>query len=213
MHLLTAPSVAYWVIYAREEVGLDQRDDRRHRVLGLRGGRVRQLPRRLADRPHRAEAHLRALLRARRARAREPVPHPRAWSAQYVLHITCVGSFGAAIAATHVYASELFPTEIRATGYGWATNLFGRVTEILTPALIGLLIPRSASPGRCRWWASVRSSARSSCCATRPRRAGSRSSRSSRGLRPSRHVSPARSAGSIRASAPRRPRVWPSSTR
>jgi hypothetical protein len=25
VHLLTAPSVAYWVIYAREEVGLDHR--------------------------------------------------------------------------------------------------------------------------------------------------------------------------------------------
>ncbi|MFP6638977.1 MAG: MFS transporter, partial [Myxococcota bacterium] len=48
--------------------------------------------------------------------------------------------FGAAMTATHVYASELFPTEIRATGYGWTTNFLGRVTEVLTPMVIGVLI-------------------------------------------------------------------------
>ena len=42
--------------------------------------------------------------------------------------------------ATHVYASELFPTEIRATGYAWTTNLTGRITEVATPTVIGLLI-------------------------------------------------------------------------
>ena len=54
--------------------------------------------------------------------------------------ISTVFSFGAANTATHVYASELFPTEIRATGYGWTTNLVGRVTEVVTPMAIGLLI-------------------------------------------------------------------------
>ena len=49
--------------------------------------------------------------------------------------------FNCAIGATHVYASELFPTELRATGYGWTTNLFGRVTEVAVPYLIGQLIP------------------------------------------------------------------------
>jgi len=54
--------------------------------------------------------------------------------------IATVYCFGAANTATHVYASELFPTEIRATGYGWTTNLLGRVTEVATPAIIGALI-------------------------------------------------------------------------
>jgi putative MFS transporter len=67
--------------------------------------------------------------------------HTQGLAGQYLWQIACVGSFGAATAATHAYASELFPTEIRATGYAWATNLFGRVTEIVTPALIGALIP------------------------------------------------------------------------
>ena len=59
---------------------------------------------------------------------------------QYFWMISTVFSFGAANTATHVYASELFPTEIRATGYGWTTNLVGRVTEVVTPMAIGLLI-------------------------------------------------------------------------
>ena len=54
--------------------------------------------------------------------------------------VLTVFHFGAANTATHVYASELFPTEIRATGYGWTTNLVGRVTEVATPVAIGLLI-------------------------------------------------------------------------
>ena len=61
-------------------------------------------------------------------------------SGQYVWMIGTVFSFGAAMTATHVYASELFPTEIRATGYGWTTNLLGRITEVATPVVIGALI-------------------------------------------------------------------------
>ena len=59
---------------------------------------------------------------------------------QYFWMITTVFCFGAANTSTHVYASELFPTEIRATGYGWTTNVVGRVTEVVTPMVIGLLI-------------------------------------------------------------------------
>ena len=54
--------------------------------------------------------------------------------------VATVFSFGAATTATHVYASELFPTQIRATGYAWTTNLTGRITEVITLTAIGLLI-------------------------------------------------------------------------
>jgi putative MFS transporter len=67
--------------------------------------------------------------------------HTQSMVGQYVWHIGTVFCFLAAITATHVYASELFPTEIRATGYGWTTNLFGRATEVTAPAAIGLLVP------------------------------------------------------------------------
>jgi putative MFS transporter len=60
---------------------------------------------------------------------------------QYFWHISTVFLFNCAIGATHVYSSEVFPTELRATGYGWATNLFGRATEVVIPLLLGMLIP------------------------------------------------------------------------
>ncbi len=67
--------------------------------------------------------------------------HTDTTAGQYFWHITTVFFFNCAIGATHVYASELFPTELRATGYGWTTNLFGRITEVAIPYLIGQLIP------------------------------------------------------------------------
>ena len=66
--------------------------------------------------------------------------HVPTLTGQYVWMVSTVFCFGAAMTATHVYASELFPTEIRATGYGWTTNFLGRITEVLTPMAIGLLI-------------------------------------------------------------------------
>ena len=41
---------------------------------------------------------------------------------------------------TDSYTSSGFPTSIRATGYAWTTNLTGRITEVVTPAIIGALI-------------------------------------------------------------------------
>ncbi len=49
-------------------------------------------------------------------------------------------------ASTNTFATELFPTEIRATGYSWTTNLFGRFSEILTPFAIGILADRIGIP-------------------------------------------------------------------
>jgi MFS transporter, putative metabolite:H+ symporter len=128
------------VIYARDVVGLDQRtigDIVFWAYVAGAGGNF--LGGWLIDRIGRKATV--ALFYALGAVALLGLFHTTSMFGQYAWHISCVGSFGAAIAATHAYASELFPTEIRATGYGWATNLFGRVTEVATPALIGLLIP------------------------------------------------------------------------
>lgn len=65
---------------------------------------------------------------------------------QITLMSATVVLFLGANAVTYTYAAELFPTEIRATGYGWTTNLFGRMTEIGTPLVIGLLADRIGIP-------------------------------------------------------------------
>jgi putative MFS transporter len=140
VHLLTAPSVAYWVIYAREVVGLDQRTIGDIVFWAYVAGAIGNfLGGWLIDRIGRKATC--ALFYTLGGAALVTLFHVTDLVAQYVFHIGCVASFGAAIAATHAWASELFPTEIRATGYAWATNLFGRVTEIVTPALVGLMIP------------------------------------------------------------------------
>jgi MFS family permease len=65
---------------------------------------------------------------------------------QIALMSATIICFLGANAATSTYATELFPTAIRATGYSWTTNLFGRVTEIATPVLVGVLADRIGIP-------------------------------------------------------------------
>lgn len=65
---------------------------------------------------------------------------------QTVLMSVCIFFFLGAGAATNTFATELFPTEIRATGYSWTTNLFGRIAEIVTPLAIGVLADRIGIP-------------------------------------------------------------------
>lgn len=65
---------------------------------------------------------------------------------QTALMSVTIVTFLGANAATSTFATELFPTEIRATGYSWTTNLFGRFTEIVTPFAIGFLADRIGIP-------------------------------------------------------------------
>jgi MFS transporter, putative metabolite:H+ symporter len=65
---------------------------------------------------------------------------------QTVLMSVTIVCFLGANASTNTFATELFPTAIRATGYSWTTNLFGRMTEIVTPFAIGWLADRIGIP-------------------------------------------------------------------
>jgi putative MFS transporter len=65
---------------------------------------------------------------------------------QTALMSASIVCFLGANASTATFATELFPTEIRATGYSWTTNLFGRGTEIVTPLAIGILADRIGIP-------------------------------------------------------------------
>jgi len=139
VHLVVAPAVAFWMIYAREELGMSpaQAGDivfwgYAVGVLGHVAGGV------LIDRIGRKWTC--AAFYILGAVGITFLFQTTTMFGQYFWHIFTVFCFLAAITATHVYASELFPTEIRATGYGWTTNLFGRVTEVAVPLLVGTFI-------------------------------------------------------------------------
>jgi putative MFS transporter len=139
VHLVTAPAVAFWVIYAREELGLTPHHVKGILSIGYAGGFVGSFAAGfLVDWIGRKRTC--ALLYVFASFAIFFLFQTRSIPAQYVFMIATVFAFGAAGTATHIYASELFPTAIRATGYGWTTNLFGRATEVLVPLGVGLFI-------------------------------------------------------------------------
>ncbi|MDG2049135.1 MAG: MFS transporter [Myxococcota bacterium] len=138
-HLVTAPSVVYWVIYAREDLGLSTTQVGDIVFWGYGGGVAGHFVAGwLIDRIGRKISC--SFFYVTAAISIYWLYHHPTVSGQYFWMVATVFSFGAAMTATHVYASELFPTEIRATGYGWTTNFLGRFTEVLTPMAIGALI-------------------------------------------------------------------------
>jgi putative MFS transporter len=140
VYLVIAPAVAFWAIYAREEVGMTPAQVGNVVMWAyIAGAFGHLLAGQLIDRIGRKVTC--AGFYAIAAFAIVGLFHTDTTAGQYFWHIATVFFFNCAIGATHVYASELFPTELRATGYGWTTNLFGRVTEVATPLVIGQLIP------------------------------------------------------------------------
>jgi putative MFS transporter len=140
VHVVTGPSVVYYVIFAREALGLSAHtvgDIVFYGYFGGTGGHfvAAWLIERLGRKPTCAGFYVMAAISIAMLYQHTTLV------GQYFWMISTVFSFSAANTATHVYASELFPTSIRATGYAWTTNLSGRITEVVTPALIGLLIP------------------------------------------------------------------------
>lgn len=140
VYLVIAPAVAFWAIYAREEVGMTPAQVGDVVMWAYIGGTFGHLlAGQLVDRIGRKITC--AGFYAIAAVAIVGLFHTNSTPGQYFWHIATVFFFNCAIGATHVYASELFPTELRATGYGWTTNLFGRITEVAIPFIIGQLIP------------------------------------------------------------------------
>ena len=136
VYLVIAPAVAFWSIYAREEVGMTPAQVGNVVMWAYIAGTFGHLlAGQLVDRIGRKMTC--AAFYSIAAVAIIGLFHTNTVFGQYFWHIATVFFFNCAIGATHVYASELFPTELRATGYGWTTNLFGRVTEVAIPYLIG----------------------------------------------------------------------------
>jgi putative MFS transporter len=139
VHLVTSPSIAFWVIYAREELGFTPATVGALIFWGYAGGvaghfvagsLIDRIGRKITCSAFYAFAAVAICL----------LFQVRTEVEQYVWMILTVFGFGAANTATHVYASELFPTAIRATGYGWTTNLFGRITEVGTPFVVSIFV-------------------------------------------------------------------------
>jgi putative MFS transporter len=139
VHLVTAPAVAFWVIYAREELGFTPAVVGAVVFWGYAGGvaghfvagyLIDRVGRKLTCSGFYVFAALSIFM----------LFQVRTEAGQYLWMILTVFGFASANTATHVYASELFPTAIRATGYGWTTNLFGRIAEVGTPFVISAFI-------------------------------------------------------------------------
>ncbi len=140
VHIVTGPSVVYYVIFAREELGLSAHTVGDIVFYGYFGGTAGHfvaawLIERVGRKGTCAGFYVLAAISI------AMLYQDTSLVGQYAWMISTVFCFGAANTATHVYVSELFPTEIRATGYAWTTNFTGRITEVITPAAIGLLIP------------------------------------------------------------------------
>jgi putative MFS transporter len=139
VHIVTGPSVVYYVIFARESLGLSAHTVGDIVFYGYFGGTTGHFVAAwLIDRIGRKKTCAGFYVLA--AISIAMLYQHTTLFGQYLWMVSTVFSFGAANTATHVYASELFPTEIRATGYAWTTNLTGRITEVVTPTAIGLLI-------------------------------------------------------------------------
>jgi MFS transporter, putative metabolite:H+ symporter len=137
--LVTAPSVAFWVIYAREELRFTPGEVGNIIFVGYAGGVLGHfVAAALIDRLGRKPVC--AALYAFGALAIFMLFQTRSLEAQYFWMVATVFGFAAANTATHVFAAEVFPTEIRATGYAWTANLFGRTTEVLVPLTVGAMI-------------------------------------------------------------------------
>ncbi len=144
--IVTGPSTIFWVIFAREQLKLTTHQVGDIVFWGYGGGVAGHFVAGwLIDRIGRKYTCAGFYILA--ALSIYLLYHVPSVAGQYVWMVMTVFCFAAANTSTHVYASELFPTEIRATGYGWTTNLAGRVTEVLTPIFIGLLIAPLGIPG------------------------------------------------------------------
>ncbi|MBM4269423.1 MAG: MFS transporter [Deltaproteobacteria bacterium] len=139
VYVVTGPSTVYWVIFARETIRLTPHQVGDIVFWGYAGGvaghfvagwLIDAVGRKLTCAGFYVAAAVSICM----------LFQDTSLAGQYVWMILTVFCFASAMTATHVYASELFPTEIRATGYGWTTNFLGRVTEVAIPMVIGLLI-------------------------------------------------------------------------
>ena len=147
-HMVTSPAITFWTIHAHHDLGLGPQQYTVVVAAGYlfgfllgapaAGFLMNRIGRRLTCSFYYLAAGV-AIFGLFRANSSAVV-------VQTILMSITLFCFLGAGAATNTFATELFPTEIRATGYSWTTNLFGRTMEILTPLAIGWLADRIGIP-------------------------------------------------------------------
>jgi len=147
-HMVTSPAITFWTIHAHRDLGLGPQQYTVVVAAGYLFGflvgaptaglLMNRLGRRLTCALYYLGAGL-AIFALFQIDSRDLV-------LQTVVMAVNIFFFLGAGASTNTFATELFPTEIRATGYSWTTNLFGRTMEILTPFAIGWLADRIGIP-------------------------------------------------------------------
>lgn len=148
-HLLTSPATTFWTIHAARTLGYDAGTYGMVVATGFLAGFAIGSPLAawLMDHVGRRRACAILYIAAGVAITALFWTPSRSVPVQMVL-MSCaaIAALGAS-AVTSTYATELFPTAIRATAYGVTTNLFGRVLEFGTPMLIGTLAVEIGIPG------------------------------------------------------------------
>jgi putative MFS transporter len=154
-HLVTSPATTFWTIHAARNLGYSAAEYGAVVAVGYLAGFVFGSPLAawLLNRVGRRWTCAGFYVLAAIAIFLLFHVDSRGMPLQMLLMSVTVVSFLGANAATNTYATELFPTAIRATGYSWTTNLFGRVMEFATPALIGALAIEIGIPAAVGWLA------------------------------------------------------------
>lgn len=148
-HLLTSPATTFWTIHAARTLGYDAGTYGTVVAVGFLAGFAIGSPLAawLMDHVGRRRACAILYIAAGIAIALLFWTPSRSVPLQMLLMaLSAIAALGAS-AVTSTYATELFPTAIRATAYGVTTNLFGRVFEFGTPMLIGALAVEIGIPG------------------------------------------------------------------
>jgi len=147
-HLVGAPAVTFWTIHAHQNLGYGPREYTTVVASGYLIGFVLGSPAAgfLMNRVGRRASCSGYYLGAALAIFTLFWVESASLVVQSALMASTIFFFLGANAATATFATELFPTEIRATGYSWTTNLFGRITEIAAPLMIGWLADRIGIP-------------------------------------------------------------------
>jgi putative MFS transporter len=152
--LIGGPTVTYFSLYARRDHGWTSDQLGTTIILAYLGGIVgSMLSGVLMDRIGRRLTAAGAYLLA--AAAMFALFRSDDHTAILIAEIVTMSAYQAARTATSALSTELFPTEIRATGYSLTVQVIGQVFWMLSPVAIGLLAGPLGGLGNAASWFAI----------------------------------------------------------